>query len=54
MKTAIDEHSLELKVKEAIEAEAASQQKLATAEAEIVELRQRIDASDRYFLCSML
>ncbi|KAI5061234.1 hypothetical protein GOP47_0023739 [Adiantum capillus-veneris] len=47
LKTAFDEHSLELKVKEAIEAEAASQQKLATAEAEIAELRQRIDASDR-------
>eukprot|EP00250_Pteridium_aquilinum_P020691 c24909_g1_i1 orf=473-2089(-) len=47
LKTAIDEHSLELKVKEAIEAEAACQQKLATAEAEIAELRQRIDLSDR-------
>ncbi|MCO5583634.1 hypothetical protein L7F22_037547 [Adiantum nelumboides] len=47
LKTAFDEHTLELKVKEAIEAEAASQQKLATAEAEIAELRQRIDASDR-------
>lgn len=47
LKTAIDEHSLELKVKEAIEAEAACQQKLATAEAEIAELRQKIDASDR-------
>ncbi|MCO5560588.1 hypothetical protein L7F22_014203 [Adiantum nelumboides] len=47
LKTVFDEHTLELKVKEAIEAEAASQQKLATAEAEIAELRQRIDASDR-------
>lgn len=47
LKMAFDEHTLELKVKEAIEAEAACQQKLATAEAEIAELRQRIDASDR-------
>ncbi|KAH7315051.1 hypothetical protein KP509_21G031900 [Ceratopteris richardii] len=47
LKMAFDEHTLESKVKEAIEAEAKSQQKLATAEAEIAELRQRIDASDR-------
>ena len=47
LKTAIDEHSLELKVKEAIEAEAACQQRLAMAEAEVAELRQQLDASDR-------
>eukprot|EP00249_Psilotum_nudum_P020098 c27565_g1_i1 orf=1014-3680(-) len=47
LKAALDEHTLELRVKAAIEAEAACQQKLAAAEAEIAELRQRIDASER-------
>lgn len=47
LKAALDEHSLELRVKAAIEAEAACQRRLATAEAEIAELRQKLDASDR-------
>lgn len=47
LKTSLDEHNLELRVKSAIEAEANSQQKLAAAEAEIAELRQKLDASKR-------
>lgn len=45
--TSLDEHSLELRVKAANEAEAISQQQLATAEAEIAELRQKLDVSGR-------
>ncbi|CAA6673888.1 unnamed protein product [Spirodela intermedia] len=40
-------HSLELRVKAANEAEALSQQRLATAEAEIAELRQKLEVSAR-------
>ncbi|XP_031502326.1 E3 ubiquitin-protein ligase BRE1-like 1 [Nymphaea colorata] len=47
LKSALDEHSLELRVKAANEAEAISQQRLATAEAEIADLRQRLEASQR-------
>ncbi|KAM3238484.1 E3 ubiquitin-protein ligase BRE1-like 1 [Capsicum annuum] len=47
LKTSLDEHNLEVRVKFAIEAEANSQQKLAAAEAEIAELRQKLDASKR-------
>ncbi|XP_043715889.1 E3 ubiquitin-protein ligase BRE1-like 1 isoform X2 [Telopea speciosissima] len=45
LKSSLDEHSLELRVKAANEAEAISQQKLAAAEAEIADLRQKLEAS---------
>ncbi|XP_051134328.1 E3 ubiquitin-protein ligase BRE1-like 1 [Andrographis paniculata] len=45
--SSLDERNLELRVKVAIEAEAKSQQRLATAEAEIAELRQKLEASKR-------
>ncbi|KAK4783349.1 hypothetical protein SAY86_007723 [Trapa natans] len=45
LKSSLDEHMLELRVKTAIENEATSQQRLAVAEAEIAELRQRLEAS---------
>ncbi|XP_028798888.1 E3 ubiquitin-protein ligase BRE1-like 1 isoform X2 [Neltuma alba] len=47
LKSSLGEHNLELRVKTANEAEARSQQRLATAEAEIVDLRQKLDASKR-------
>lgn len=47
LKSSLDEHSLELRVKTAIEDEATSQQRLAAAEAEIAELRQKLEASKR-------
>lgn len=47
LKTSLDEHNLELRVKTAIEAEATSQQRLAATEAEIAELRQKQEASRR-------
>lgn len=47
LKSSLDEHDLEFRVKKAIEAEARSQQRLATAEAEIVDLRQKLEASKR-------
>jgi len=52
LKRELDEHSLELRVKAANEAEAACQQRLAAAEAEIAEHRQRLDDSERSFPCS--
>ncbi|RVW20068.1 E3 ubiquitin-protein ligase BRE1-like 1 [Vitis vinifera] len=45
LKSSLNEHSLELRVKTAIEAEALSQQRLAAAEAVIVDLRQKLEAS---------
>lgn len=48
LQLALDEHNLELRVKNANEAEAACQQKLAAVEAEIAELRQSLQASYRY------
>ena len=48
LKKALDEHSLELRVKAANEAEAACQQRLAAAEAEIAEHRRRLDDSERF------
>ncbi|MBA0825749.1 hypothetical protein Goarm_010669 [Gossypium armourianum] len=47
LKSCLDEHNLELRVKTANEAEAISQQKLAAAEAEIAELRHKLEASKR-------
>ncbi|GMI74091.1 REDUCED DORMANCY 4, histone mono-ubiquitination 1 [Hibiscus trionum] len=47
LKTCLDEHNLELRVKTANEAEAMSQQRLAAAEAEIAELRHKLEASKR-------
>ncbi|XP_042514647.1 E3 ubiquitin-protein ligase BRE1-like 2 [Macadamia integrifolia] len=47
LKNALEEHSLELRVKAANEAEAACQQRLAAAEAEIADLREKLDASER-------
>lgn len=53
LKSSLNEHHLELRVKTAIEAEALSQQTLAAAEAEIADLRQKLEASKRYCLwCS--
>lgn len=56
LKSSLDEHNLELRVKAANEAEAVSQQKLATAEAEIADLRQKLETSVRlyFFLLSLL
>lgn len=50
LKSSLDEHSLELRVKTANEAEAISQQRLAAAEADIAELRQKLEASKRFNL----
>lgn len=47
LRNALDEHSLELRVRAANEAEAACQQRLSAAEAEIADLRAKLDASDR-------
>ncbi|XP_039019064.1 E3 ubiquitin-protein ligase BRE1-like 2 isoform X1 [Hibiscus syriacus] len=47
LKNALDEHSLELRVKAANEAEAACQERLSVAEAEIADLRSKVDASER-------
>ncbi|XP_042959417.1 E3 ubiquitin-protein ligase BRE1-like 1 isoform X2 [Carya illinoinensis] len=47
LKSSLDEHNLELRVKTANEAEAISQQTLAAAEAEIAELRQKLETSKR-------
>nr|XP_010933635.2 LOW QUALITY PROTEIN: E3 ubiquitin-protein ligase BRE1-like 1 [Elaeis guineensis] len=47
IKLSLDEHKLELRVKAANEAEAISQQRLATAEAKIAELRQKLEDSGR-------
>lgn len=52
LKTALDEHNLELRVKAANEAEAACQQRLTAAEADIAELRQQLDDSERLETCS--
>ncbi|XP_062172498.1 E3 ubiquitin-protein ligase BRE1-like 2 isoform X2 [Alnus glutinosa] len=47
LRNALEEHSLELRVKAANEAEAACQQRLSAAEAEIADLRAKLDASER-------
>jgi len=50
LKCSLDESKLEQRVIEANEAEAMSQQRLATTEAEITELRQKLETSRRYFM----
>ncbi|XP_021891145.1 E3 ubiquitin-protein ligase BRE1-like 2 isoform X2 [Carica papaya] len=47
LKNALDEHSLELRVKAANETEAACQNRLSAAEAEIAQLRAELEASQR-------
>ncbi|KAK9156609.1 hypothetical protein Scep_003183 [Stephania cephalantha] len=47
LSNALDEHSLELRVKAANEAESACQQRLFAAESEIADLRAKLDASER-------
>ncbi|XP_059451247.1 E3 ubiquitin-protein ligase BRE1-like 1 isoform X1 [Corylus avellana] len=47
LKSSLDEHKLELRVKTANEAEAISQQRLAAGEAEIGDLRQKLEAFKR-------
>lgn len=50
LQAALDEHSLELRVRAANEAETACQQRLSAAEAEMSELRAKMDASQRRLL----
>ncbi|KAK7385822.1 hypothetical protein VNO78_31718 [Psophocarpus tetragonolobus] len=50
LKNALDEHSLELRVKAAREAEAACEKRLSCTENEIEELRIKLDASERDIL----
>lgn len=50
LKNVLDEHFLELRVKAANETETACQERLATAKAEIAELRTQLDTSERYAL----
>ncbi|KAH0895202.1 hypothetical protein HID58_057631 [Brassica napus] len=50
LKNALDEHFLELRVKAANETETACQERLATAKAEIAELRTQLDISEREVL----
>ncbi|KAJ1389004.1 Zinc finger, RING-type [Sesbania bispinosa] len=50
LKNALEEHGLELRVKAANEAEAACEQRLSAAEAEIEDLRVKLDASERDIL----
>ncbi|WJX75960.1 ubiquitin-like modifier hub1 [Trifolium repens] len=47
LKSSLDEHNLELRVKTAIESEGRSMQKLAAAEAEIADMRHILDDSKR-------
>ncbi|CAJ1780003.1 unnamed protein product [Sphenostylis stenocarpa] len=47
LKSSLDEHNLEFRVKTANEAEARSQQKLAAGEAEIADMRQKLEDSKR-------
>lgn len=48
LRSALDEHSLELRVKAANETEAACQQRLSAAEIEIAELRSNLDSAERF------
>ncbi|KAF5201095.1 E3 ubiquitin-protein ligase bre1-like [Thalictrum thalictroides] len=47
LRNALEEHSLELRVKAANEAEAACQQRLSVAESEITDLRAKLDVAER-------
>ncbi|KAH9625585.1 hypothetical protein KSS87_001455 [Heliosperma pusillum] len=47
LKISLDEHNMESRVKTAIEAEALSQRRLAAAEAEIADLREKYESSKR-------
>lgn len=47
LRSSLDEHHMELRVKTAIEAEALSQQRLAAAEAEIADLREKCEHCER-------
>lgn len=47
LRKALDEHSLELRIKAANEAESAYRQRLSAAEAEIADLRGKLDVSER-------
>lgn len=47
LRNALEEHNLELRVRAAHEAEAACQQRLSAAEAEIADLRDKLDASEK-------
>ncbi|KAL7116262.1 hypothetical protein ACP275_04G231700 [Erythranthe tilingii] len=47
LRNALEEHSLELRVKAAYEAESACQQRLCLAEAEMAKLRAELDGADR-------
>ncbi|OWM86582.1 hypothetical protein CDL15_Pgr015617 [Punica granatum] len=47
LRNALEEHSLELRVRAANEAEAACQERLSVAEAEIADLRAKLDKSER-------
>lgn len=48
LRNALEEHSLELRVKAAYDAEAACQDRLSVAEAEMAELRAELDTSERF------
>lgn len=50
LRSALDEHSLELRVKAANEAEAACQERLSAAESELADLRVKLDVSEREVL----
>ncbi|XP_021892764.1 E3 ubiquitin-protein ligase BRE1-like 1 [Carica papaya] len=54
LKCPLDEQTLELRVKTANEAEAISQQRLAAAEAEIADLRQKLESSKRRLLWNII
>lgn len=55
LKSSLDEHNMEIRVKTAIEEEALSQQRLAAAEAEIADLREKCKSSERLnFMCLSL
>ena len=48
LKNALDEHGLELRVRAANESEAACEQRLSAAEAELEELRAQFDENERF------
>jgi hypothetical protein len=54
LRKCLEEHNLELRVKAANEAETACQQRLSIAEAELEDLRAKVDASERLVLVKIL